>query len=125
MATTKLQQKNPNSVYLSPISSIIGEGDSFNGEFSIKGSIRIDGIFRGSLHSEAKIIVGESGHVYTSIHAKIVIVSGKVDGNIYATESVHLLSNAQIKGDIYSPKLIMESDVILEGRVKVDQNKVL
>ena len=111
-------------IHLTPISSIIGEGDSFNGEFSIKGSIRIDGIFRGTLHSEAKIIVGEAGHVYTSIYAKIVIISGKVEGSIYATESVHLLSNAQVKGDIFSPKLIMESNVILEGRVKVDQKKL-
>ena len=102
-----------------PINSIIGEGASFNGEFSLEGSLRIDGNFHGKISSEGKVVVGQNGQVETNIKARIIVISGKVTGNIHAKESVHLLSTAKIYGDIISPNLVMEEGVFLEGRVSI------
>ena len=106
-------------IFLSPINSLVGEGAKFNGEFLLSGSLRIDGEFQGKISSKAKVVVGESGHVQTNIQAKVVIVSGRVDGNIYATETVHLLKNAKIYGDIISPNLLMHEGVIFKGRAQI------
>ena len=107
------------NIFLSPINSLIGEGAKFTGEFSLSGSLRIDGEFQGKISSEGKVIVGEQGHVQTNIQAKVVIVSGRVNGNIYATETVHLLKTARIYGDIISPNLLVHEGVIFEGRAKI------
>ena len=104
-----------------PINTIIGEGTKFNGEFELQGSMRIDGIFSGKILSEGKVIVGPLGHVKTNIQANKVIVAGKVDGNIYALESVHLLNTASVYGDIVCPNLIVDSGVIFEGRARVSK----
>ena len=111
------QQKNE----FEPINTIIGEGTKFNGEFEIKGAMRIDGTFSGKILSEGKVIVGPGGHVKTNIEANMVIVAGRVDGNIYALESVHLLDTAHVYGDIVSPNLVVDSGVVFEGRARVSK----
>lgn len=103
------------------ISTIIGEGDEFTGEFILQGNLRIDGIFSGKILSDKKVIVGPTGHVKTNIQARQVIVAGRVDGNIYATEAVHLFSKAQVYGDIVAANLIVEEGVVFEGRAKINQ----
>lgn len=106
-----------------PIHSIIGENAHFHGEFTMQGSLRIDGEFSGKIVSEGKILVGPTGHVKTNIQALRVIVAGKVEGNIVALESVHLLSSAQVSGDIISANLIIDDGVAFEGRVKINHWK--
>ncbi len=107
------------SLHLMPINSLIGEGDQLDGEFFLNGSLRIDGSLKGRVRSKAKVIIGENARVYTSIYAKIIIVSGRVDGNLYAAESIHLLHTAKIYGDILSPNLVIQEGVFLQGRVKI------
>ena len=109
-------------LFQSPINSLIGEGANFRGEFSLSGSLRIDGTFDGKILSDAKVVVGEKGHVKTNIEATIVIISGRVDGNIYAQETVHLLSKARVYGDIISPNLMVDEGVTFEGRAKIVKN---
>ncbi len=108
---------------LEPINTIIGEGAKFNGEFILEGSLRIDGVFSGKILSEGKVIVGQSGHVKTNIEARVVIVAGRVDGNIYSLEMVHLLDTAEVTGDIISPNLIVDEGVVFEGRAKISRGQ--
>lgn len=107
--------------FLDPIDSIIGEKAQFNGDFILQGSLRIDGILTGKIISEGKVIVGPTGHVKTNIVARSVIVAGRVDGNIYALESVHLLEDSRLYGDIISANMIMSDGVIFEGRAKINR----
>jgi cytoskeletal protein CcmA (bactofilin family) len=107
--------------FLEPIDSIIGEKAQFNGDFVLQGSLRVDGVLSGKIISEGKVIVGPNGHVKTNIVARSVIVAGRVDGNIYALESVHLLEDARLYGDIISANMIMSERVIFEGRAKINK----
>ncbi len=100
------------------VDTFIGSGARFHGEFELEGSLRIDGFFTGKIESGNTVIVGVTGEVRTNIHARRVIVAGRVEGNIFGTESVHLLSDSVILGDIITKNLIMDSGVVFEGRAK-------
>lgn len=106
---------------LDPINSIIGELAHFNGEFNLEGSLRIDGTLSGRIISRGKIIVGPKGHVTTNIKARHVIVAGRVDGNIYALDSVTLLDSSSVHGDIIASNLVMEEGVVFEGRARINK----
>ncbi|EQA34724.1 polymer-forming cytoskeletal family protein [Leptospira inadai serovar Lyme str. 10] len=102
------------------VNSIIGEGAEFNGDFKLSGLLRIDGIFRGTIKTDGKVLIGKNGIVDTDIRARIVVAGGEIHGNIFATERVTLLASCRMKGDIITPKVVMEEGVQFEGNCKIN-----
>ena len=105
----------------SAVSSIIGEGCEFRGEFVIKGMLRVDGYFKGLIDTDGLVLVGKNGLVETDIRALEVVVGGEVQGNIFAGRKVVLRSTARVKGDIVSPSIEVEDGVVFEGRCLINK----
>ena len=103
------------------VNSLIGEGAEFKGEFKIKGLLRIDGKFTGSIETDGKVLIGQAGEAVSDIEASVVVIGGKVKGNIYAREKVILLTTGDVKGSIITPSLIMEDGVKLEGKCTINK----
>ena len=103
------------------VNSIIGKGSEFKGEFKINGLLRIDGKFQGTIETDGKVLVGQSGEAVTDIKARLVVIGGSVRGNIFATERVVFLSTGNINGNIITPSLIMEEGVIFEGNCTINR----
>ncbi len=117
MEMTKLNRIDEDNI----VNSIIGIGSEFKGEFKINGLLRIDGKFQGTIDTHGKVLVGQSGDATTDIKAKLVVVGGKVSGNIYATERVILLSTGDIRGNIITPSLVMEEGVKFDGNCVINK----
>jgi cytoskeletal protein CcmA (bactofilin family) len=98
---------------------VIGEGSVFEGRFHVNGSILIEGKFEGDIKTEDQLVVGPTGKVKTDIHARKVIISGTLIGNINATEEVNLMASGKVLGNITTPKLTVEEGVITEGKVTI------
>ena len=99
--------------------NVIGEKSYFTGNFSINGSLRIDGRFEGKSLKADQLYIGHEGKVKTSIEAVSVIVEGLIMGNINATSRVLLMPTAKVYGDIRTPELIIQNGVLLEGRCTI------
>ena len=97
------------------INSLIGEGTLFKGDLEIKGLLRIDGDFQGSVKSSGRVLVGPTGRARCAIHAKDVVVGGVVKGDIYAEGKVILLASGLVLGNIFSPQLTVEDGALWEG----------
>jgi cytoskeletal protein CcmA (bactofilin family) len=61
------------------------------------------------------IALGRTGAVQGDIFAFRVLVAGKVEGNIYATERVELHEGAEVRGDITYGQLGIEHGAKLNG----------
>jgi len=103
------------------VNSIIGEGSEFKGEFKINGLLRIDGKFQGTIETDGKVLIGQTGEALTDIKARLVVVGGSVKGNIFSTERVIFLSTGRIRGNIITPSLIMEDGVKFEGNCIINK----
>ena len=97
------------------VNSIVGEGTHFRGHLELAGLLRIDGDFSGSIRTAGRVLIGRNGRADCTVQAGTVVVGGVLRGTIHSTEKVILLSSALIIGDIYSPRLIVEEGVILDG----------
>jgi len=117
MAMAKVNRLDEDGI----VNSIIGVGSEFKGEFKINGLLRIDGKFLGTIDTHGKVLIGQSGDATTDIKARLVVVGGKVSGNIYATERIILLSTGDIKGNIITPSLIMEEGVKFDGNCVINK----
>lgn len=106
------------------VNSIIGFGTTFTGDLDLTGLLKIDGDFSGSIKTEGKVLVGNTGRAKCSIFAKTVVVGGVVKGDIYAVERVVVLSTGMVLGNIRTPRLVMEEGVLFNGELTVtDEEK--
>jgi cytoskeletal protein CcmA (bactofilin family) len=101
------------------ISTILGSDCKFTGDVDAKGTIRIDGEFEGKIISSDSVIVGKSGMVRGEIRAAHAVVSGTVEGNVFAKRKVELESGSRLIGDVESMSLVIEDGVFFEGKSKM------
>lgn len=105
------------------IQTIIGPGTRFEGEIQSKGTLRIDGILDGQVTDAEEVIVGESGMVKGDVNAKSVIVAGNITGDINASDSIEMLPECRVSGDIRTAHLSVVEGVIFEGRCIMTKGK--
>jgi cytoskeletal protein CcmA (bactofilin family) len=104
---------------LGNLTAFIDQGSEFEGKLSFKDTVRIDGKFSGEITSENTLIVGESGQITATIRSLSVVISGLVEGDIFAAEQVILHKSAVVTGDVEAPIVVMEEGAQLNGHVKM------
>ena len=97
------------------INTIIGKGSAISGNLKVNGFIRVDGDIDGSLETDGNVIVGENARIRGDLTAKSVIIGGIIKGNIKASESVKILSDAAVIGDVLSRKVQVDGSAIIHG----------
>jgi cytoskeletal protein CcmA (bactofilin family) len=98
------------------LSGYVGNGTTLTGETEFSAMLRVDGHLVGTVTSEAgTLIVGNSGQVDANVIVAAAMISGAVNGDIFATEKLQLGRTARVMGNIQSPRLIIEEGAILEG----------
>ena len=97
------------------INTIIGKGSAISGNMKVNGFIRIDGDIDGSLETDGNVIVGENARIRGDLTAKSVIIGGIIKGNIKANESVKILADAVVIGDVISRKVQVDGSALIHG----------
>jgi cytoskeletal protein CcmA (bactofilin family) len=98
------------------LSGFVGHGTTLTGETEFHAMLRVDGHLIGTVTSEAgTLIIGTNGQVDANISVAAAMVNGAVNGDIIASEKLHLGRTARVMGNIQSPRLIVEEGAILEG----------
>jgi cytoskeletal protein CcmA (bactofilin family) len=96
--------------------TVIGRNATLSGELRCQTDILIDGTFEGILEIEGSIIVGETGIVRANIHARSVVVSGSVWGNI-SGKKVELYRRARVWGNISATSITTADGAFIDGRL--------
>ena len=98
--------------------SLIGKNIVITGDISATEDLVVEGRVTGKiLLNESRLTVGEEGYLQSHITAREVVISGRVDGQIHASERVELRHTAQVTGDIVAPRLIIHQDAVVKGTV--------
>jgi cytoskeletal protein CcmA (bactofilin family) len=89
-------------------------------------SVRIDGKVIGNIETakdkKVTVAIGRSGEVSGDITAHRVMVAGKIEGNIYATERAEFHKDSEVRGDITYGTIGVEHGAKLLGLVIQAQN---
>ena len=93
------------------LETVIGADSTIKGELVIKGTLRIDGVVEGDIRADW-VIVGETGRILGNVQARSMVVGGRVEGNLEASEIVEMKDKAQVFGEICLALVISGS---LEG----------
>ena len=98
------------------LDTIIGRGTRVEGTIKVEGATRIDGYVSGRLESNDIVTIGPGGEVKAEVKARTIIVGGKVEGNLEASEKIELQSKAELLGDLISKSLLVEHGAIFHGQ---------
>jgi len=99
------------------------KGSRVTGQLSFQGPARIDGKVDGEVNCQGTLTIGEEAEVKAKITAQVVIIRGKVEGNVTAKERIELLAPARLIGNIDAPRLIITEGVVLDGDCSMGVSK--
>lgn len=100
------------------LNGFLDRGSRLEGTLSFDDVFRIDGHFKGTIDSDAELVVGEGGVVVGDIRVGRLAVSGTVEGSVHAKERIELYAGARVLGDIHTPTLVVEEGAVLQGPVE-------
>lgn len=102
--------------------SVIGPTLRFKGELSANEDLVIEGRIEGTIaHQDKNLTIGKQGKVAADIHAKIVEIHGEVEGDVRGDEIVKLHRTAVVRGNINSPRLVLEDGANFSGSVDMSK----
>jgi cytoskeletal protein CcmA (bactofilin family) len=104
------------------LETVIGADSKITGELEIQGTVRVDGSVEGDIRADW-VIIGETGRIRGNVQARMMVVGGRIDGNIDASEIVELKDKAQIFGEICTAKLTVTEGALFDGQSSMKRKK--
>lgn len=102
------------------IASLIGTGSTIVGDITFSGGLRIDGTVRGAVRcidgeKAGMLVISELGAVEGEVRAAHLVVAGRINGPVHASELVELQPKARVAGDVHYRALEMHNGAIVDG----------
>lgn len=98
----------------------IGRSVLIKGELSGSEDLYLDGTVEGKIELPGNnFVVGPNGRVRAGIRARGVVIEGKVEGDIEASERVELKKTAVLTGSIVTQRVAIEDGAYFKGGVDV------
>jgi cytoskeletal protein CcmA (bactofilin family) len=102
-----------NKFFSSPSVDVIEASTKIVGDIVSKADFRIDGTVEGNITTTGKVVIGKSGKVIGKLNCSNADVSGSISGQIQISETLSLMSESYIQGDITTAKLSVEEELKL------------
>lgn len=100
----------------------IGKSVVIKGELSGSEDLYVDGHVEGTIElRNHNLIVGPNGNVKANVSAKGVVVQGKVEGTVSASERVELRKSAVVNGDVITQRIAMEEGAFFKGKIDIQK----
>ena len=98
----------------------IGKSVAIKGDLSGSEDLYIDGQVEGSIELQgSSLTVGPNGQVRANVNAKVVIIHGKLEGNIRASDRAELRRSALTVGDIATQRIAIEDGAYFKGKIEI------
>jgi cytoskeletal protein CcmA (bactofilin family) len=98
----------------------IGKSVVIKGEVSGSEDLYVDGHVEGSIALKGNsLTVGPNGRIKASVESRVIVVQGKVEGNVQASDRVELRKSAVVTGDISTQRISIEEGAYLKGKIDI------
>ncbi len=105
----------PRDLGESRLAGLIDVESEFRGDLIFKGSFRIEGYFKGTITSDAMLIVGEKAKVEADVKVGQLVINGEIRGTLQAAERIEVHDKGRVFGSVLAPKLVVEEGAYLEA----------
>src|SRR5713101_7646171 len=100
----------------------IGKSVVIKGELSCGEDLYIEGQVEGTIDPKGnRLTIGPNGRVKANVTACVVVVQGKLEGNIQASDRVDLRQSAVVMADIATQHISIDEGVYFKGSINVQK----
>jgi cytoskeletal protein CcmA (bactofilin family) len=104
--------------------AVLGPGLTIKGQISGDEDLQIDGKVEGPIALKGqRLTVGQNGEIASDVHAREVIVYGKVRGNLHAEDRVEVKKDGSVVGNITGGRVLIEDGAYLKGQIEIERGK--
>lgn len=103
------------------LNSFLGSQCEFEGDLTVKGFLRIDGSIKGNVQAD-RLLLSESAYVEGELSAASIIVGGRIEGSLRASELVQIQSKGKVNGDVFTQKFLVTEGGEFNGRIEMNIN---
>ncbi|MGH9413047.1 MAG: bactofilin family protein [Terriglobales bacterium] len=80
----------------------------------------VDGKLEGSVELPKNVLtVGVNGQVQANVNAREVIILGKLNGNVVATDRVEIKAQGALTGDVSAARISIEDGAFFKGGIDI------
>jgi cytoskeletal protein CcmA (bactofilin family) len=100
----------------------IGKSVKVKGELSGSEDLYFDGEADGSvdLH-EHTLTIGPNARIRATLSAREVVIHGRVEGNVCASEKVELKRSCSLTGDLCTKRIVIEDGAFFKGAIDIQK----
>ncbi|MEM1089297.1 MAG: polymer-forming cytoskeletal protein [Pseudomonadota bacterium] len=112
--------KNESGEDGAPIETLIGEKSRIKGDIQFTGGLHIDGEVDGSVtaaEGAGVVHLSESAVVKGELRAPVIVVNGKVEGDVHADDRLELREKARVSGNIHYQAIEMRLGAEVNGQL--------
>lgn len=107
--------------------TLISRATKVSGDLHFTGELQLEGKVTGNIIAEdekdAKLVIADTGFVEGEIRAPVVIVNGKVVGNIYSSKHLELAAKGNVTGTVHYHSIEMVKGAQLNGSMVNNQQE--
>jgi len=103
------------------LDTVVGPDTSVKGDFRVAGSLRLDGSVEGRMDVSDTLLTGPRSLLKGDVHCRDAVIAGRIEGGIFAAETVELQSGAQVFGNITCRGLVIQRDCFFEGTCSMSE----
>ena len=102
--------------------AMIGKSVVIKGQLSGSEDLYIDGQVEGNIDlRNHSLTIGPSGNLKAGVTAKSIVVLGKVEGSLIASDRLDLRKTAVVNGDVTTQRIAIEEGAFLKGKVDIQK----
>lgn len=100
----------------------VGKNLLVKGTISGTEDLYVDGEVEGAIElKENNITVGPNGKVNANLHARDIVVLGRVKGNVRAVERLEIRKTGSLIGDIVTARVVIEDGAYFKGSIDIQK----
>jgi cytoskeletal protein CcmA (bactofilin family) len=97
------------------LDTVVGPETVVKGDFRVVGSLRLDGQVEGRMDIGETLLTGPRAFLKGEAHCGDAVIAGRIEGNVFARETVELQTGAQLFGDVRCKGLVIQRGGIFQG----------
>jgi cytoskeletal protein CcmA (bactofilin family) len=100
----------------------IGKSVVVKGELSGSEDLYVDGNVEGSIElRNNSLTIGPNGKIKATVTAKTVVIMGKIEGAVTASDRIELKKSAIVNGDLTTQRIAIEEGAAFQGKVDIQR----